>query len=327
MKCLIMSKNNIIVTGGLGFIGFNLVKKLIEKKFFVIIIDKITYAANKKNLQYLNKKNYKFYNFDIINKKKLIKTIVKYKPNCIFNLAAETHVDQSINFPKKFITTNIYGVFNILEALKEIKDKYRTITKLIQVSTDEVYGDIKRKKFSKESDRYFPSSPYSSSKASGDLIIFSYIRTFKIPAIVTNCCNNFGPGQNKEKLIPKIISCLKKNKNLPIYGKGKNQREWIFVEDHCEALLKIMNKGKLGEQYNIGSGNVYDNIFIAKSILNLYKKKFNNKCKSKIIFVKDRPGHDFRYALNSNKIKKKLGWKSKFSFAQGIYKTLINESK
>jgi dTDP-glucose 4,6-dehydratase len=308
----------IIVTGGLGFIGSNLIN-ILKKKYFVINIDKVTYASNFKNID-SKIKNYKFYKQDINNKIFVKKILKKYNPSIIFNLAAETHVDRSIDGPKKFIESNILGVFNLLESIKNYKKKI----KLIHISTDEVYGDIKKNHKSKEEDRYNPSSPYSASKASGDLLIKSYIRTYKIPAIITNCCNNFGPNQYPEKLIPTIIYNIINGKPIPIYGKGKNVREWIYVEDHCNALIKIAEKGVIGENYNIGSGTVLNNIQIAKKIiLNLKKIIHNQNIKNKIYFVKDRPGHDLRYCLNSSKIKNKLKWKCKSSFDERLNETII----
>ena len=249
----------IIVTGGLGFIGSNLINTISKKNYFIINIDKCSYASNPKNI-FTNLKNYKFYKEDI-NNKSFIKSILnKYSPSTIFNLAAETHVDRSIDSPKKFIASNITGVFVLLELIKEQRKK----SKLIHISTDEVYGDIKKNHSSKETDAYNPSSPYSASKAAGDLLIRSYVRTYKIPAIITNCCNNFGPYQYPEKLIPTVIYNILNKKLIPIYGKGKNEREWIYVEDHCNALIKIADKGIVGENYNIGSGTILNNIQIAK---------------------------------------------------------------
>ena len=219
----------VIVTGGLGFIGSNLIKILNQKKFFIINIDKVSYASNKKNIP-ANIKNYKFYKENINNKHFIINILKKYQPSLIFNLAAETHVDKSIDGPKNFINSNILGVFNLLEAIRTYKKKI----KLIHISTDEVYGDI-NKLSSKENDAYNPSSPYSASKASGDLLIKSYIRTYNLPAVITNCCNNYGPNQYPEKLIPTIIYKITRNETIPIYGNGKNVREWIHVNDHCEA--------------------------------------------------------------------------------------------
>ena len=307
----------VIVTGGLGFIGSNLIKILNKKKYFVINIDKATYAANFKNIP-INIRNYKFYKQDINNKNFLKKILQTYKPSIIFNLAAETHVDRSIENPSNFINTNILGVFNILEALREHKQN----TKLVHISTDEVYGDIINKRSSKEEDRYNPSSPYAASKAGSDLLILSYVRTFKTPAIITNCCNNFGPGQFPEKLIPTIINNIIKNKNIPIYGNGTNSREWIYVDDHAEGLIAVSEKGLIGHQYNIGSGIRLNNLDIANKILLLFKKITKQNAHSKIVFVKDRPGHDMCYSLNSEKIKKKLGWKTKHNINDALSKTI-----
>jgi dTDP-glucose 4,6-dehydratase len=308
----------VIVTGGLGFIGSNLIN-ILKKKYFVINIDKVTYASNFKNVD-SKIKNYKFYKQDINNKIFINKILKKYNPTIIFNLAAETHVDRSIDGPKKFIESNILGVFNLLESIKNYKKKIR----LIHISTDEVYGDIKKNHKSKEEDRYNPSSPYSASKASGDLLIKSYIRTYKIPAIITNCCNNFGPNQYPEKLIPTIIYNIINGKPIPIYGKGKNIREWIYVEDHCNALIKIAEKGVIGENYNIGSGTILNNVQLAKKIILNFKKIIHNQnIKNKIYFIKDRPGHDLRYCINSSKIKNKLKWKCKSSFDERLNETII----
>ena len=316
----------ILVTGGLGFIGSNLINLLLKKNYKVLNIDKVTYASNFYNIKEFKKnKNYKFIRCDLNNPKKLKEIIAKYKPIGIFNVAAETHVDRSIDGPKNFINSNIIGTFNILEILRKQKIKI----KLIHISTDEVYGDILRGR-SKEDDAYKPSSPYAASKAASDHLVTSYIRTYKVPAIVTNCSNNFGPRQHPEKLIPKIIYNILNNKNLPIYGKGKNSREWIYVEDHCEALIKIFRKGKLGEFYNIGSNFNKDNLDVAKTLITIAKRKKLLGKNVKIIFVKDRPGHDMRYAINSNKLKKQLKWKPKVSFMNGLEKTFnwyINNQK
>ncbi len=249
------------------------------------------------------------------------KIINKYKPKAIFNLAAETHVDRSIDSPNQFINSNILGVFNLLEIIRKNK-KIKKNIKLIHISTDEVYGDIKKKR-SNENFPYNPSSPYSATKASADHLIKSYVRTFGIPAIISNCCNNYGPFQFPEKLIPKMITNIIQNKALPIYSKGLNSREWIFVEDHCEALLKIFKKGKIGESYNVGSGINIKNINLIKLLLKIFKQKnFKIGKNVKIKFVKDRPGHDFRYALNSRKISKNLGWKSKIKLEKGLKETI-----
>ena len=307
----------ILVTGGLGFIGSNLISLLLRKNYKILNIDKVTYASNFYNTkEFKNQKNYNFIKCDLNNLTKLRKIIHNYKPSAIFNVAAETHVDRSIEGPKNFIYSNIVGTFHILEIIRKYKGKI----KLIHISTDEVYGDILKGR-SKEDDAYKPSSPYAASKASSDHLVSSYIRTYKIPAIITNCSNNFGPKQHPEKLIPKLIYNILNNKSLPIYGKGMNSREWIYVEDHCEALYKVFKSGKKGEFYNIGSNYNIKNLEVVKKLLKVAKEKISLGKHVKIKFVKDRPGHDIRYAIDSKKIKKKLRWKPKTSFKIGLEKT------
>ena len=313
----------VIVTGGLGFIGSNLIEYLIGKNYFVINIDKSSYSANPYNLKHFKKKKYAFYKIDIGNKKKLYQILKKYRPIGIFNLAAETHVDRSIDDSKNFIKSNIIGVYNILEVLRKIKKEKKINIKLLHVSTDEVYGDLKSSQNASESFNYNPSSPYSASKASADQLIKAYIRTYGIKSTIVNSCNNYGPNQFPEKFIPKIIFNLLNNKSIPVYGKGNNLREWIYVKDNCEALYRIFKKGKIGENYNVGSGIRLRNIDLVKLILSIAKKNnISLKNKNKILYVKDRPGHDKRYALNSNKIKKKLGWKHKTSLKKGLSHTI-----
>ena len=310
----------IIVTGGLGFIGSNLIKLLIKKNYFVINIDKVSYASNFYNTKdYLKNKNYRFIKLDINNKPRLKKILSFHKPVALFNLAAETHVDRSIDGPEEFIKSNIVGVFNLLETFREYTKKNKR-AKLIHISTDEVYGDVLKGR-SKETDPYKPSSPYAASKASSDHLVYSYVRTFKLNAIITNCSNNYGPNQHPEKLIPKLIYNIINNKALPLYGKGKNSREWIFVDDHCEALFKVFKSGAKGQFYNIGSNINSSNLDITKLLINIAKKKIKLGKKVKIKFVKDRPGHDFRYALDSKKIFKKLKWKSKVNLKKGLDNT------
>ena len=293
----------IIVTGGLGFIGSNLIDLLIKRNFNVLNLDKVTYSSNFYNVkEFCKSKKYKFIKCDIKDKQ-LKKILFQYKPDCIFNLAAETHVDRSIDNPKAFIQSNIVGVYNLLECFKEYSKKNKS--KLIHISTDEVYGDVLTGRTS-ETYPYQPSSPYAASKAASDHLVSSYVRTYGIQAIVTNCSNNYGPKQHPEKLIPKLIYNILNNKPLSIYGKGKNSREWIYVKDHCEALIKIFHKGKKGEFYNIGSNRNLNNLEVCKKLLKVSRKLINIGNKVKISFVKDRPGHDIRYALNSNKIKKKI---------------------
>jgi len=308
-----------IVTGGYGFIGSNLVHLLIKKKFKVLNIDNLSYAAQKYNLKDIKSKNYSFKKLDINNKKKVIQIIKKFQPDGIFNLAADTHVDRSIDSSFNFIKNNILGVYNLLEAIRCYKKKLR----LIHVSTDEVYGDILGNKRSSEKFAYLPSSPYSASKASSDHLVTSYVRTFNIDAVISNCSNNYGPRQFPEKLVPKMIYNILNNKPLTVYAKGKNSREWIYVDDHCEALIKLFFKGKKGEKYNIGSGINCNNVSIVKKIIDTFKKKkINIGSGVKIKFVKDRPGHDFRYALNSKKIKNTINWKPKINLSKGMLKTV-----
>jgi len=308
----------IIVTGGLGFIGSNLIGLLLKKKCSVLNIDKISYSSSFYNVrEFKNSKNYKFIKCDI-NEKKLKNIFLKYKPNIIFNLAAETHVDRSIDNPGNFINSNIIGTYNLLECFRDFSKKNNT--KLIHISTDEVYGDILKGR-TDEKHPYNPSSPYAASKAASDHLVYSYIKTYKIPAIITNCSNNYGPKQHPEKLIPKLIYNILNNRNLPIYGKGINSREWIYVEDHCDALFKISKLGKIGNFYNIGSNKDVTNIKISKNLLKIAKLKFKVGKNVKIKFVKDRPGHDIRYALNSKKIFKELKWLPKTKFKDGLIKT------
>ncbi len=312
----------IVVTGGNGFIGSNLVNFLTKKKYFVINIDNNKYSKGSYLLKNLNKKYYKFYKLDI-NSKKIFHILKNHKPVAIFNLAAETHVDRSIDVPKNFIYSNILGTFNILEQLRNYKKIVKKKIKLIHISTDEVYGDLKKGGRSSEKSPYLPSSPYSASKASSDHLIKSYVRTYNINATISNCCNNYGPGQFPEKFIPTLIFNILNNKPLPIYGKGFNSREWIHVEDHCRGLFDIFRKGKSGDSYNIGTGFNISNLNLTKLLLKIVRNKNMKISKQvKIQFVKDRPGHDFRYALNSKKILKELKWKPKRNFESGLDETL-----
>ena len=311
---------NIIVTGGLGFIGSNLIDLLISKKYSVINLDKVSYSSNFYNLkEHKNNTKYKFIKCDL-NSKKISNILLKYKPICIFNLAAETHVDRSIDGPRKFINSNVLGTFNLLEAFKTFSSKHNS--KLVHISTDEVYGDILKGR-SDENYAYKPSSPYAASKAASDHLVYSYMRTYKIPAIISNCSNNYGPKQHPEKLIPKLIYNIINNKELPIYGKGKNSREWLHVKDHCMALFKVFEKGKIGEFYNIGSNKNLNNIQITKALIKIAKNFIAIGNRVKIKFIADRPGHDQRYALNSNKIKKKLKWKPQIKFDNGLKETFL----
>ena len=311
---------NIIVTGGLGFIGSNLIDLLLKKNYNVINIDKVNYSSNFYNTKkFIKHLNYRFLKSDIGNKKKISSILYKYKPRAIFNLAAETHVDRSIDNPGNFINSNIVSVFNFIEVFRKFYSKNKN-TKFIHISTDEVYGDVLKGR-SLENSQYKPSSPYAASKASSDHLLHSYFRTYDLPIIITNCSNNYGPNQHPEKLIPKLIYNILNNLPLPIYGDGKNSREWIYVTDHCEALLKVLKKGKIGETYNIGSNQNFNNLKISKILLDVAKRNISMGSKVKLKFIKDRPGHDKRYALNNNKIKNKLKWSSKTNIMVGLKNT------
>ena len=321
-----------LITGGAGFIGSCLVRRLSKKKNQICVLDNLSYSSNISNIsKELKRKNCRLKKIDLSDYKRVHRCVEKFKPDIIFNLAAESHVDRSIdnNFP--FIKSNIIGTHAILEAcrlyLLKKKQKKNNFLKFIHISTDEVYGDLKNsKKLFKETSKFEPSSPYSASKASSDHLVNSWFKTYGIPAIITNCSNNFGFYQHPEKLIPHMIISAIKGKKLPIYGSGLQIRDWIYVEDHISALLKISEKGKIGETYNIGSNNQIRNINIVKKICfyldKHYKKKDNESFLNLISFVKDRPAHDTRYAIDNTKIKKQVGWKPSKNFDKLLYKTI-----
>lgn len=308
---------NIIVTGGAGFIGSNFVKYILENYNYKIFnFDKLTYAGNLENLSDIeNHPDYKFIKGDICDKEFVESTIKKYKIDTIINFAAESHVDRSILGSREFIVTNVLGTQVLLDAVKNFG-----LEKYLQVSTDEVYGSLpedRKDLLFTEKTPVTTNSPYSASKASADLLCNSYFHTHKIPVLITRCSNNYGPYQFPEKLIPLMIAKALDNEKLPVYGDGKNVRDWLFVEDHCSAICEVLHKGKLGEIYNIGGNNEWYNIDIVKLILKLLAKGEDH-----ITYVKDRPGHDRRYAIDSTKIMKELGWKPNYQFAEGIEKTI-----
>ena len=321
----------ILVTGGAGFIGISFLHTILNNKFNQVLnIDKLTYASNKKELRNIVKfQNYEFQSIDISNFKKINKIIEEFKPQYVINFAAETHVDNSINSSEEFIKSNYIGTYNLL---RSSQNYYNNLTKknkekfiYFQISTDEVFGYLKKneKKFS-ELNQLKPSSPYSASKAGADLLVKSWFLTYNLPIFISHCSNNYGPYQNKEKLIPKTIyNCINK-KNIPIYGNGKQIREWIYVQDHVDAIIHILKFGKIGESYNIGSGYEIENIILVKKICAMYNKISNSSFDSTLLikFVKDRPGHDFRYSLNTTKINK-IGWKKKYDFEKYLLKTVL----
>lgn len=318
---------NILITGGSGFIGSNFIKYLLKNfdDINIFNIDKLTYAGNEDNHNDIrNSATYKFIKSDISNKNLVKELFSKYNFEKIYNFAAETHVDRSISNPDTFIETNIKGTFSLLEASLENYQKNKNF-KFIHISTDEVYGSLNftDRPFT-ETSRYQPSSPYSASKASSDHIVKSYFTTYGLPAIVTNCSNNFGPYQFPEKLIPLVISKVLNNDPIPVYGDGKNIRDWLYVEDHCEALLQVSEKGIPGESYNIGGGKELSNIDIVKMICSKIDEKINKNTPSQnlITFVKDRAGHDLRYAIDSSKIEKETGWKAKHNFETALSYTI-----
>ena len=303
--------SRVLVTGGLGFIGSNFILKILDNSpnCQIFNLDAEIVGSNKKSLvQIKNKKNYHYIKGNI-NNKKIVEKIIK---NCdvVFNFAAESHVDRSINNPKPFLDSNIFGVYIILEAIRKY-DK-----KLIHISTDEVFGSLKSNS-ANERFPFNPSSPYAASKASAELLIKSYFTTYGSDVIITRCTNNYGPRQFPEKLIPKVILLAMQNKKIPIYGNGKNIRDWIFVLDHCDAILSIFKKGKSGQSYNIAGHNELDNNTIVRTILKIMEKP-----SSLITYVRDRPGHDFRYSLDSTKIQKEVGWKPMYTFESGLSYTV-----
>jgi dTDP-glucose 4,6-dehydratase len=322
-----MSKT-VIVTGGAGFIGSAVVRLLIEETDYrVINIDKLTYAGNLKNLASVkNNSRYVFKKLDICNKQVMKEIFTKYKPDILMHLAAESHVDRSISSSGDFIATNIIGTYNLLEAAREYVIKLKPSNFIFHhISTDEVFGDLDESEaLFTENSVYAPSSPYSASKASSDHLVRAWHRTYGLPVVVTNCSNNYGSYQFPEKLIPLVINNAIVGKKLPIYGKGEQIRDWLFVDDHAKALLLVVEKGKVGETYNIGGNNEFKNIDVVKMICGILDelKPTDKKYETLIKFVTDRAGHDKRYAIDSSKIQKELGWKPEETFETGLRKTV-----
>ena len=321
-------KKNILITGGTGFIGSHLVMELVKKykNYRIINIDSLTYASNKKNLfEIENLSNYIFEKIDIRDRSLVNQILIKYEVDNIIHLAAESHVDNSIKNPLEFAETNVIGTINLLESARNYWNNNFLNKCFYHVSTDEVYGSLGSEGSFLESTPYDPRSPYSASKASSDHFVKAYHHTYNMPVIISNCSNNYGPHQFTEKLIPLMIKKIVNNQKLPIYGNGKNIRDWLFVKDHIEAIDLIFHNGKKGETYNVGGNNELNNIdIISKLILKVDKALSRPKGYSKklISFVTDRKGHDFRYSIDSSKLKNELGWIPMTPFEKGLKLTI-----
>ena len=321
-------KRTILITGGAGFIGSHVVRRFVTKypEYLIVNADKLTYAGNLENLTDIeNEKNYKFEKTDIIEKQSVLDLFKKYDFEGIIHLAAESHVDRSITSPDEFVFTNIVGTVNLLNAaLNKWKNSFEG--KLFyHISTDEVYGSLGKEGLFTEETAYDPKSPYSASKASSDHMVRAYNHTFGVPVLISNCSNNFGPNQFPEKLIPLAINNIKNNKPIPVYGKGENVRDWLYVEDHVSAIDLIFHGGKIGETYNIGGNNEWKNLDLIVLLCRIMDKKLNRAkgtSEKLITYVKDRPGHDLRYAIDSSKLQKELGWSPIPEFTDGLERTV-----
>ncbi len=318
----------ILITGGAGFIGSHVVRRFVTKypDYLIVNADKLTYAGNLENITDIEQnKNYRFERTDIVNKQEVITLFGKYSFDGVIHLAAESHVDRSITGPDEFVFTNIVGTLNLLNAARNSwKDNYNG--KLFyHISTDEVYGSLGSEGYFTEETAYDPRSPYSASKASSDHMVRAFHHTFGLPVVISNCSNNYGPNQFPEKLIPLIINNIKNNKPLPVYGKGENIRDWLYVEDHASAIDLIFHKGRHGDTYNIGGNNEWKNIDLILLLCSIMDRKLKRPAGSSeklITYVKDRPGHDMRYAIDSSKLQKELGWSPIPDFSAGLEKTV-----
>lgn len=321
-------KKNILITGGAGFIGSHVVRRFVNSYpgYLIVNADKLTYAGNLENLSDIEKKdNYLFEKIDIVDKTQVTNLFHKYNFEGIIHLAAESHVDRSITGPDEFVFTNIIGTVNLLNSALNIWKNNLEGKLFYHISTDEVYGSLGKEGSFTESTPYDPKSPYSASKASSDHLVRAYFNTFSLPVIVSNCSNNYGPNQFPEKLIPLVINNIKNNKPIPVYGKGENIRDWLYVEDHASAIDLIFHKGVAGETYNIGGNNEWKNIDLIKILCKIMDRNLGKKAGTSeklITFVKDRPGHDLRYAIDSSKISKNLGWRPSLDFEHGLEKTV-----
>lgn len=319
-----MKKNKFFVTGGYGFIGANFIKKILSfNDNQVINIDNLSSGSNKKNIPE-KVKNYCEY-IESIKSEKVLDILLTHQPDYLVHFAAESHVDRSIAEPEIFLETNIFGTYNLLECCRKFNLKLNKKIHFHHVSTDEVYGSLSldESRFT-ENNQYLPSSPYSASKASSDHLVRAWGETFGLKYTVSNCSNNYGPMQDKEKLIPGIIRNLLDGKKVPIYGDGQNIRDWIHVEDHCDAILHILEKGSSGQKYNVGGDSEKNNVEVVNEILNILKGKgiIHGGIEDHVEYISDRPGHDFRYAINNKKIFEQTGWAPKFCFMKGLTQTV-----
>lgn len=318
-----------LVTGAAGFIGSNLAHFLVAAGHKVIAYDKLTYAGNYSSLEPLEGDNFIFIKGDICDTEHVYASLVKYNAEAVFHLAAESHVDRSIDGPSEFINTNITGTFSMLSAARKYYESLESDTKdsfrFLHISTDEVYGSLGENGYFTENTPYAPNSPYSASKASSDHLVRAWFHTYGLPVLTTNCSNNYGPRQFPEKLIPLITHNALAGRVLPVYGDGKNVRDWLYVEDHCRALYTVIKYGRIGDTYNVGGSCEKQNIEIVRticSILDEMRPKQLGRYENQITFVKDRPGHDRRYAIDASKIKQELGWHPQETFESGIRKTI-----
>jgi len=317
----------LFVTGGAGFIGSTVVRKAIEQGHKVLNVDKLTYAGNLSSLRSLDgSPHYSFLKGDICDSNAMRTAINSFQPDVLMNLAAESHVDRSIDGPAEFIETNIVGTFRLLEAVRSYNKASKTPLTFHHISTDEVFGSLGSRGEFTEDSPYQPNSPYSASKASSDMLVRAWGETFGIPTLISNCSNNYGPYQYPEKLVPTVISAMRQGNSIPIYGDGSNVRDWLHVEDHADALLLIAKKGKAGETYNVGGRAEKTNLELVRTLCDLMDRKFSNSAavphSSLMKFVTDRPGHDARYAVDCSKIERELGWRAKYTFEQGMGQTL-----
>ncbi len=321
-------KRKILITGGAGFIGSHVVRLFVNKypDYEIYNLDKLTYAGNLKNLTDIeNAPNYHFVRLDLVDATAVNNLFTEHQFDSVIHLAAESHVDRSITNPMDFVMTNVVGTVNLLNAAKEIWKGNMEGKLFYHVSTDEVYGSLHDGGFFLETTPYDPQSPYSASKASSDHFVRAYQNTYKIPVVLTNCSNNYGPNQFPEKLVPLFINNIRNNKPLPVYGKGENVRDWLYVVDHARAIDVVYHKGKIGETYNIGGFNEWTNIDLIKVICKTMDKilgRPEGESEKLITYVTDRAGHDLRYAIDANKIMKELGWEPSLQFEEGIEKTI-----